>query len=78
MESSRNPALTRLPVAPLADRTSETTGCSMPSRRSVLALMASLLGLSLAGPAAAFVAPGAGMDSEVHASAAITSSTAGC
>jgi hypothetical protein len=30
----------------------------MPSRRSVLALMASLLGLPLAGPAAAFVAPG--------------------
>jgi hypothetical protein len=30
----------------------------VPSRRSVLALMASLLGLPLAGPAAAFVAPG--------------------
>ena len=30
----------------------------MPSRRSFLALMASLLGLPLAGPAAAFVAPG--------------------
>jgi hypothetical protein len=29
----------------------------MPDRRSVLALMASLLGLPLAGPAAAFVAP---------------------
>ncbi len=28
------------------------------SRRSVLALMASLLGLPLAGPVAAFVAPG--------------------
>jgi hypothetical protein len=30
----------------------------MPSRRSFLALMASALGLPLAGPAAAFVAPG--------------------
>lgn len=30
----------------------------MPSRRSVLALTASLLGLPLAGPTAAFVAPG--------------------
>lgn len=30
----------------------------MPGRRSVLAMMASLLGLPLAGPAAAFVAPG--------------------
>ena len=29
----------------------------MPSRRSVLALTASLLGLPLAGPAAAFVSP---------------------
>ena len=29
----------------------------MPSRRSVLALMASLLGLPRAGPATAFVAP---------------------
>ena len=29
----------------------------MPSRRSVLALMASLIGLPLAGPAAALVAP---------------------
>jgi hypothetical protein len=38
---------------------SETTGRSvMPSRRSVLTLMASLAGLPLAGPAAAFVAPG--------------------
>jgi hypothetical protein len=30
----------------------------MPSRRAFLALMASALGLPLAGPAAAFVAPG--------------------
>jgi hypothetical protein len=30
----------------------------MPSRRSFLALMAAALGLPLAGPAAAFVAPG--------------------
>jgi hypothetical protein len=39
----------------------ETTGCTMPDRsiprRSVLALMASLLGLPLTGTAAAFVAP---------------------
>lgn len=32
----------------------------MPDRRSVLALMTSLLGLPLAGPAAAFVAPAPG------------------
>ena len=30
----------------------------MPSRRSFLTLMASLFGLPLAGPAAAFAAPG--------------------
>ena len=38
----------------------------MPSRRSVLALMASLLGLPLAGPAAAFVAPGPGIRPEIR------------
>ena len=38
----------------------------MPSRRSVLALMASLLGLPLAGPAAAFAAPGAGIQPEIR------------
>jgi hypothetical protein len=35
----------------------------MPDRRSVLALMASLLGLPLAGPAAALVAPTPGIRS---------------
>ena len=38
----------------------------MPSRRSVLALMASLAGLPLAGPAAAFVAPGRGIQPEIR------------
>jgi hypothetical protein len=36
----------------------------MPSRRSVLALMASFLGLPLAGPA--FAAPGPGIDPEIR------------
>jgi hypothetical protein len=38
----------------------------MPSRRSVLAMMASLLGLPLAGPAAALVAPGSGIQPEIR------------
>lgn len=38
----------------------------MPSRRSVLTLMASLLGLPLAGSAAAFVAPGPGSHPGSH------------
>ena len=38
----------------------------MPSRRSVLALMASLLGLPLAGPAAAFAAPAPGISPEIR------------
>ena len=38
----------------------------MPSRRSVLALMTSLLGLPLAGPAAAFVAPGTGIHHDIR------------
>jgi hypothetical protein len=38
----------------------------MPSRRSVLALMASLAGLPLAGPAAALVAPGPGIHPGIH------------
>ena len=36
----------------------------MPSRRSVLALMASLLGLPLTGPA--FAAPGPGTDPKIR------------
>ena len=38
----------------------------MPTRRSVLASMASLLGLPLAGPAAALAAPGRGIDPEIR------------
>ena len=38
----------------------------MPSRRSALALMASFLGLPLAGPAAAFIAPGPGTHPEIR------------
>ena len=38
----------------------------MPDRRSVLALMAAALGLPLAGPAAALVAPGSGMHPEIR------------
>lgn len=38
----------------------------MTSRRSVLALMTSLLGLPLAGPVAALVAPAAGVDPAVR------------
>jgi hypothetical protein len=38
----------------------------MPSRRSFLALMGSLLGLPLAGPAAALVAPGPGVHPEIR------------
>ena len=38
----------------------------MPSRRSVLALMASLLGLPLAGPAAALIAPDPGIRPEIR------------
>jgi hypothetical protein len=38
----------------------------MPDRRSVLALMAAALGLPLAGPAAAFVAPGPGIHPEIR------------
>ena len=38
----------------------------MPDRRSVLALMAAALGLPLAGPAAALVAPVPGLRPEVR------------
>ena len=53
-------------LATPAGRASETRGGSMPDRRSVLALMTAALGLPLAGPAAAFVAPAAGNRPEIR------------